>query len=307
MMHHGNIFGSRFVGALGMLVLSPLLLFAQTNSWRGLTPLRSSRADAERALGKPAKEEPWGTKEYKTQEGIVFARFTSKSCESGWDVPVGTLVSLSPPKMPSLGKTADELEFVEGQQYQMTTDVADRASWIDPDKGIAYSVELGPHGDRLDFLIRPVTFIPTRSDNDRRCDGFPPYAPERYYFTLLTSRFINPELSEKDALNVLVADIDNLAAYVLANNGKYTGFVLVYFDGKRPFEFYEEKLMELKSLLRKRRPEYEDKIVFIEGGMREESLAEFHVISKGTPPPAPNPTLPSPQFMRNKVSARNRN
>jgi hypothetical protein len=65
--------------------------------------------------------------------------------------------------------------------------------------------------------------------------------------------------------------------------------------------------MELKSLLRKRRPEYEDKIVFIEGGVREESLAEFHVISKGTPPPAPNPTLPSPQFMRNKVSARNRN
>ena len=75
-------------------------------------------------------------------------------------------------------------------------------------------------------------------------------------------------------------------------------YVVIYFDNQLSLLAYRKRVAFLKTHMYSIRKASPDEVVFIEGGMREENVMELHFIPKDWKPPAPLPTLPSPQFMK---------
>src|SRR3954467_13912107 len=68
--------------------------------WRGVVPLRSTRADVERLLGAPKQSTP-DAFYYSFPYEIAVVWFQTKTCDSGsgkigmgWNVPVGTVTNV---------------------------------------------------------------------------------------------------------------------------------------------------------------------------------------------------------------------
>lgn len=72
----------------------------QSNSWNGITLLKSNRADVEKILGQP-NENSRGrfAASYTTKWGRVFVLYSTGPCfgkpSNGWDVPELTVISVS--------------------------------------------------------------------------------------------------------------------------------------------------------------------------------------------------------------------
>lgn len=85
-------------------------IFCQTiNVWNGITPLKSTRADVEKILGKPvALSVARHAAGYKTKDGRVFVLYSTGLCdvnpEHGWNIPELTVVKISyyPDRLPKL-------------------------------------------------------------------------------------------------------------------------------------------------------------------------------------------------------------
>src|SRR6266404_3297047 len=83
--------------AFGVLIafFSAQSVFAK--EWRGIMPLRSVRADVERLLGTPSQGSAYGSY-YSLRNEIAVIHYQSISCKDscgfGWNVPIGTVVSI---------------------------------------------------------------------------------------------------------------------------------------------------------------------------------------------------------------------
>jgi hypothetical protein len=83
-----------------LLVSLVTFISPQANSWRGIVPLHSTRADVEKLLGRPTPEsKAQDAAIYRTENERVFVLFSTGSCEikpsNGWSVPTGTVISIS--------------------------------------------------------------------------------------------------------------------------------------------------------------------------------------------------------------------
>jgi hypothetical protein len=84
-----------FILILLLLWVMPLTCYAQPNSWRGLTPLRSTRADVERRWGHSSSpcECSYFTEDKNEYVMIVYS---DGHCDSlGWNIPKDTVISIS--------------------------------------------------------------------------------------------------------------------------------------------------------------------------------------------------------------------
>lgn len=102
----------------------------------------------------------------------------------------------------------------------------------------------------------------------------------------------------------------------LQNNPEFTGFI-IYYEGKYVAENYNDKVKKTKYVL----PRYgeansriqiirdhirlrrfdRDRILFINGGYREEFKIEFWLVPDGAELPKPTPTLDKIQYRKGKV------
>jgi hypothetical protein len=120
-----------------------------------------------------------------------------------------------------------------------------------------------------------------------------------------TPRFLNPALESKDAFFTNVAQIDNLFIHLNSNRGQNVGYALIYFDNKRPFEFYKTQLAKLKKFVYSRHPDRQEDFIFIEGVLKETAEMRLYIIPINDPPPIAKPDFASPQFMKRlKVNKR---
>jgi len=277
------------------LVLFTLVVICagQSNSWRGLTPLQSTRAEVEKLYGNAIRS--YGSSaEYLTQNGKISIRFAQRPCEGGWIVQGDTVIEITAYDVS--GKTDKELGFVEGRHRRNRDDVADHYTWFDPEQGLKYYFVQAIRDERILPLLESITYGPKRSDP--RCDGFPPYAPERDYFTMDQYSFLRPGMGREEALYDVLGHIDELMIRVEFNEPEFAGYVVIYFDRRRPFAYYKKELLRLKSLIGRKRKLYAEKLVIIEGGLLDRSEFRLYMLPKDWPPPAPVPEFPSPQFMR---------
>ena len=141
--------------------LGILLLVAPAfgKPWRGITPLRSTRADVERLLGAP---EPGTQAVYKSNEDVVRVTYSNVQCDYGWRVPLNTVVSLlihlkTPPKFTEL--KIDERKFEKrrdaGLEYVY--------HYISETEGVNYTV------DSVAGVVTAIEYYPMKRDGRLKC------------------------------------------------------------------------------------------------------------------------------------------
>lgn len=277
-----------------LILICVISEYGQSNSWNNLTPLHSTRADVEKLLGKP-KEDKYGCCQYKTEKETVSVSYINKICENGWNVLPNTVLSISF-SPDSDAKTIEALNL-DKSKFSIRVDDTLRATLTNADEGISYSFSDVAHSftQKLDY----ITYIPKKSDNYLRCDGFPPYSPDSQYYPIYQSSFYRPELSKKEDLDRIFALSDSFIIDLL--NGKETlrGYIIIYFDNKLSLKEYKNRFDKLKEYIYKKRKVSFELFTLIEGGLVEYSTIEIYILGKDQKPPTPNPTLPSPQFMKN--------
>lgn len=82
------------------LLLAGTAFCQSSNTWSGITPLKSTRSDVEKILGQP---EAWSVARhggsYKTKEGTVSVEYSTGFCNAdprgGWNVPELTVVTVT--------------------------------------------------------------------------------------------------------------------------------------------------------------------------------------------------------------------
>src|SRR5262245_49809414 len=144
--------------ALGIVLLaaahqsSPL-------GWRGIVPLHSTRADVERLLGHGA-DKSMGS--YYRDAFNAFFIYSTGDCKGestgGWDVPAGTVLSITvyqkpQPKLSDLG--------LDENRFKKTQSIGDEMNYIDEEQGLSLEVYQG--------TVQGFYYFPTRADEKMRC------------------------------------------------------------------------------------------------------------------------------------------
>lgn len=267
-----------------LVFVSTIYSYSQTNSWNGIIPLHSTRADVEKLFGKPDLSE-FDNNIYR-KEGVVF-RYIGKRCQEGWDVPKDTVLEIS---IPQGEKNFRDLHLLEMNLERISVGDAGGVMWINSEEGVKY----------LGYESIVKVFFPRKADNNLRCIGFPPFAPSEYmesaFFDL---QIYDPKLNSQKVIANLMPQFASLLTEIDSDTAKnYRGYILVYFDNQLSLNEYRNLVRKLKSAVIKKYKVSLDRITIAEGGLRERNLIQFFLLSEGVKPPAPNPTLPSPQFMR---------
>lgn len=136
---------------------------ARAKEWRRIVPLRTTRAQAERRLGKPRN----GFYELKAERAFIY--FSGERCAGGkgWDVPRDTVVRISVTPKTELRLSALGLDM---RRFEKSTDteVTTHALYTDKEAGVTYEVYEG--GGEDDGLILHINFDPATADDKRlRC------------------------------------------------------------------------------------------------------------------------------------------
>lgn len=142
------------------LLLLTFGLTAAAKSWRGIVPLRSTRADVEKILGKPTAS----NHVYKIGAGTVDVTYSQQRCEhsaasgwGSWNVPSDTVINLSF----DADFLVSDLKIRNLERYKLRTDNSLITEYRLLVEGIQYSVK----GDRV---VR-ITYGPTDKDKNLRC------------------------------------------------------------------------------------------------------------------------------------------
>lgn len=276
-----------------LILASAVWAGAQSNSWNGLTPLRSTRTDVEKLLGPPVEKDCARECKYETAKDFIRVLYAARQCDAGWNVSKDTVISFGIEPVADAGKSFDELNL-DRSKFSRSVDDASYGLWTNAEEGLTYYFAGG------DKELISIGHIPKKSDNQSfRCSGFPPYTPEGAHFTMDSGLFYDSKRDKKEALYSIITRIKVLALQLMnAGKERYKAYVIVYFDNKMSFKEYQKLLSDVKEYWTKTMRNPPELIAFIEGGLREESLMEFYLLPNDYPPPAPDPTLPSPQFMR---------
>lgn len=121
--------------ACSLFMLAPLGV-ARPLEWRGITPLRSTREDVERLIGRPAKP---GAPLYEAEKESVHIIYSAEPCEQGvagaWNVPPDTVIRIevTPKKTLYLKDLKiDESKYVKVEQPHVLGSV----SYVAEEEGV---------------------------------------------------------------------------------------------------------------------------------------------------------------------------
>jgi hypothetical protein len=143
------------------LIFITLILtqISEARDWRGLVPLRSTRAEVERLLGPPGQS---SSNVYLTESERISITYAERPCDFGWQVPLGTVISFSVyPKNPSAlaALKLDERKYEKRRDIHIET----LYYYINQEEGINYTVDSGKG------MVTGVEYYPSAKDNNRRC------------------------------------------------------------------------------------------------------------------------------------------
>jgi len=150
---------------LSICVFALLALSPQPpgRGWRGIEPLRSTRADVERLLGRPETE---AGSVYATAGERVSVTYSRRPCDYGWQAAPDTVVSFfvypkQPPKLADLK--------LDEKKHEMRKDLHLAIHYyMDSEAGINYTV------DSATGLVTGIEYYPPLKSKAPRCQ--PPAA-----------------------------------------------------------------------------------------------------------------------------------
>ena len=272
-----------FISFAGIYLLLSTLQLRESEGWRGIVPLHSTRADVERLLG-PSEETC--NCFYKTKEAKIFVEYSRSRCKgflTGWNVPSDTvlMISVQPDAEVRFSDLSVDLtKFIKASDSDTPT-----MHYTNTDLGIRYSVsESG--------IVRAIDYIPKRADYSLRCEGFPS-VPD------LGHRGINPfdSYSNISPANER-ARLDNFSIW-LGEQPQMKGYILVY--ASRTFSARKAKLRgeHARNYLVKVRRLNANRVEVINGGYREQFQIELYILPANARPPALRPTIAPSRKFRN--------
>jgi hypothetical protein len=143
----------------GILVALVVVQLCEAGEWRGIVPLRSTRADVEKLLGKPSAAEP---NTHATEGERVTVTYAERPCDHDWQVPPGTVLSIA--VHPQQPYSLASLKLVESR-YEKRRDVHIETLYyyVNAEEGINYTV------DRAKGVVLDAEFYPPSTDSSHRC------------------------------------------------------------------------------------------------------------------------------------------
>ncbi|MDQ3804375.1 MAG: hypothetical protein M3416_11155 [Acidobacteriota bacterium] len=129
--------------------------------WRGVTPLRSTREDVERLLGRPLKP---GSPLYETEKESVYIIYSIVPCEEGvegaWNVPPDTVIRIE--VTPKKALHVRDLDLEESKYVKVEQPhVGGAITYVDEEQGVVIKT-------RYEEVLA-VHYGPTAKDKHLAC------------------------------------------------------------------------------------------------------------------------------------------
>jgi len=268
--------------------------------WRGLVPMRSTRSDVERVLGKPNDPRRGVTRSYDLHDGrsiyfsdygeayIVFAKMQAvmgqRHCIDSVAPDTVLLIQVSP----TVEQSVDD--YIRDRKRFRTFDPSEP-------RGIGY---LGYVDEEEGFVIQTfrgkvteLVYLPAKGDQEP-CAGY--YFNPEEFVSILVHPPMNLKFDEYEdlAFSDEMARLDNFALQ-LQSQPRARGFVIVYAGKKALVAEAETRATRAKSYLVKIRGVDPARVVAIDGGYRESFLVQLFIGDQDVEPPTPMPTLDASQ------------
>lgn len=133
----------------------------QGNTWRGITPLRSTRAHVEKLIGNPTKP---ALSVYETKDALIHVVYSKNPCEDGiagrWNIPPDTIISFE--VNPKKDVYIEDLNIDESKFRVITSEhISSLTSYVNDDLGITVKA-------RYEKIIT-VHYAPTTHDKHLMC------------------------------------------------------------------------------------------------------------------------------------------
>ena len=263
----------KIVIILVILALAFLVQLPIDRGWHGIVPLKSTRIDVERQLG------PIDTRCqcYKTENEIVRVTYAVAPCLGdlpGWNVARDTVLSLSVSPLKEVRFSDVE---AKPDHFVRTVDDTFTSYYGNSEKGLRYSVS-------ATGVVTNVSYLPSVSDNSRRCRGFPltdggitAYSPYQEF--------------PYDSLEDITSRLGEFSIR-LQRQPTYKGYIVVYASRTLKPSGVSEFGNRAREYVTKEFGVAPANIVALNGGYREESVVHLFLIPRSWPPPVPNPTFP---------------
>jgi hypothetical protein len=149
---------------LSIFILFPLLSYTQKEDekgWKGITPLHSTKADVLEKLGVP---NGGSLITYRFEDVNVNIFYSSKVCDAGWNVPLGTVLRVTV-YIKKNRPTLSELK-IDLRHYEKKSDIElpETTYYENKERGIVY-VSWGN-------VVKSIYFVPSVNDSKLKCrDG----------------------------------------------------------------------------------------------------------------------------------------
>jgi hypothetical protein len=274
-----------------IMVLGFLVMFSPRGvdgkAWRGIVPLRSTRADVERLWG-PANADD---SSYEIDGGRVLFVYSSQGCQEGlpggWNVPANTVVSISVSSAKEIrladvlvaGKTYDQIYRVHTPQL---------VDYVDIQEGVRYAYVT------IDDSVQSTTYFGSEADDKKLRCGEYKYATPVPAGAKNKFEQVPYDLYGRIPFEDAEARLDNFAAELQnLNEGKprYRGFIIVY-AGRSARAGEAGTTAECsRSYLVSVRKFDPDTIIASDGGYRDELQIELYIIPNDAYPPLLMPTV----------------
>ena len=255
-----------------LAIMVPLAFSQSSTGWRGLVPLRSTRAQVEQLLGTMNTR----CQCYSTETETVHVEYANGPCKgdlAGWNVPADTVLSLQiSPKNPI---SFSEMKVAK-EEFVRTVDDANFSYYGNGEKGLRYSVS-------WDGKLESIWYGPSIKDNNMRCAGFPPtdggitaYHPY-YEFPYETVEDIKSRVGDFGVR--------------LVGNRELKGYVIVYGTPNNKSEVIATLATTTRKYLIEELNVDSRALEVINGGFRETPTVALFLNPREWPSPVPTPTL----------------
>jgi hypothetical protein len=262
-----------------LIILFGVVNLAEAKVWRGIKPLRSTRADVERVLGKPrANRIDWAAYDFETEE--VSIEYSKGPCSvefSPWNVPLGTVLSVW--VTPMLDLKVSDLDL-NSRNFRRTRDshVASIVHYLDEPDGIEYEV----HETRGVVVL--IKYLPSAADKIMRC----PEPANRLRETVKLDEFYDTSLrASKRHLNRFARQ---LRKYTSINYASAEGHILAY-AGRSGSDNAKARADRAKEYLVRVWRIDPRRIETRNAGRRQRQTIELYLVPAGGDPPLSRPSV----------------
>ena len=227
-------------------------------SWKGIVPLRSTRADVTRILGAPTNDSD-GVSFFSLRDAVVVVHYQTAACDKdqfgfGWNVPAGTVTDIGVvPKT-----TIDKELFTREGKFEKRSVVPALVYYIDRTSGLTVET----YKDKVSLL----TYSPTEAQENMRCPRV-----EKCCFDVF------PKFDEYGRLpfDDEKARLDNFVIQMRERNAR--GALVVYGENPTARRKMVQRAERAKNYVVKGLGFEPLRLLVIDGGYRNESVTALHL------------------------------